>query len=414
MNITDYINRVKDIELTCAIPVLPKLNLLSEKMIADFLGVERKVIRSIYGAHMAKLEELGARRVDLYEFTACGYNCESCKSGWFLSLDGYSLNVSRSFRYAFLYSKECVVYIDDILCKRQKLHRELDAVEKVVQPCNEDVDKKPANPSMTTAEIGDIISTEVTNDLCIFTNDTFGSIRTIMRDNDPWFVAADVCRALEINNNRMAVERLDDDEKADVSLTDTSSNGVKQKREMTIINEPGLYSLVLGSRKPEAKAFKRWITHDVIPSIRKNGAYIMGQETLSETELIARALIACNKIVEDQKIQIAELQCKNDILLANAQAWEYPSIVNAFMRKYACACCAGNFESAWSELYRNLQYKHHINLKIRKAKPNTSYMKRALPDELPIIAQTALAMCETAGLDVVAIINEVNVAHLTA
>lgn len=87
---------------------------------------------------------------------------------------------------------------------------------------------------------------------------------TILRDGEPWFVAADVCRALEIKNGRDAVAKLDDDEKG-VGLTDTPGGA----QEMTIVNEPGLYTLVLGSRKPEAKAFKRWITHEVIPSIRK-------------------------------------------------------------------------------------------------------------------------------------------------
>jgi prophage antirepressor-like protein len=81
-----------------------------------------------------------------------------------------------------------------------------------------------------------------------FTNTEFGEVRTMMRDGEPWFVAADVCRALELTNNRMAVDRLDEDEKADVSLTDTSSNGVTQSRTFTIINEAGLYALVLGSR----------------------------------------------------------------------------------------------------------------------------------------------------------------------
>lgn len=111
------------------------------------------------------------------------------------------------------------------------------------------------------------------NELKIFENEQFGQVRVVQRDGEPWFVAADVCRVLEISNNRDALNRLDDDEKAAVGLTDISSNGVKQKREFTIVNEPGLYSLVLGSRKPEAKGFKRWITHEVIPAIRRHGAY---------------------------------------------------------------------------------------------------------------------------------------------
>lgn len=106
------------------------------------------------------------------------------------------------------------------------------------------------------------------NELQIFNNNQFGEIRTTIKDGEPWFVAADVCRALEIANNRDALTRLEQDEKG-VALTDTPGG----TQEVTIVNEPGLYALVLGSRKPEAKAFKRWVTHEVIPSIRKHGMY---------------------------------------------------------------------------------------------------------------------------------------------
>ena len=107
------------------------------------------------------------------------------------------------------------------------------------------------------------------NNMQIFQNEAFGEIRTLLIDGEPWFVAADVCKALELGNPSMTVERLDDDEKG-ISTIDTLGG----KQCMAIINEPGLYSLVITSRKPEAKAFKRWITHEVIPSIRKHRAYI--------------------------------------------------------------------------------------------------------------------------------------------
>lgn len=106
-------------------------------------------------------------------------------------------------------------------------------------------------------------------DLTTFKNETFGEVRTVMRDGEPWFVAADVCRALEIGNPSDAMRRLDEDEKALVSI-----EGMSRGNDLTnIVNEPGLYALVLGSRKPEAKAFKRWITHEVVPTIRRHGAY---------------------------------------------------------------------------------------------------------------------------------------------
>lgn len=118
------------------------------------------------------------------------------------------------------------------------------------------------------------------NDLQIFENKDFGKVRTVTLNGAPWFVAADVCRALDIANSRDAVKRLDDDERGVVS-TDTLG-GVQ---EMTVVNESGLYSLVLGSRKPEAKQFKRWITHEVIPTIRKTGGYVNNDDLFVNTYL---------------------------------------------------------------------------------------------------------------------------------
>ena len=107
------------------------------------------------------------------------------------------------------------------------------------------------------------------SNLMIFENPEFGAVRSILIDGDPWFVAADVCKALELEKTNRALSRLDDDEKGAHSV---STPGGRQR--MSIISESGLYSLILGSRKPEARAFKRWITHEVIPSIRKHGAYM--------------------------------------------------------------------------------------------------------------------------------------------
>lgn len=125
------------------------------------------------------------------------------------------------------------------------------------------------------------------NEIQIFERAEFGQIRTTTIDDEPWFVAADVCRALELNNVSRAVDRLDDDEK----MTLTSSEGHSGQRggaqSMNMVNEPGLYTLVLGSRKPEAKAFKRWITHEVLPAIRRTGAYATNARLLEAAQLLA-------------------------------------------------------------------------------------------------------------------------------
>lgn len=121
------------------------------------------------------------------------------------------------------------------------------------------------------------------SNLQIFNDARFGEIRSIMQGEEVLFVAADVCRALEIGNSRQAITRLDEDEKADVILNDGSQN-----RKMNVVNEYGLYNLVLASRKPEAKQFKRWITHEVIPAIRKTGGYRSTISSLKAREIEAR------------------------------------------------------------------------------------------------------------------------------
>lgn len=119
------------------------------------------------------------------------------------------------------------------------------------------------------------------NALKVFENVEFGAVRTMLREGEPWFVSIDVCNALGLSNSRKAVSRLDNDEKMTVTSSDGHSGQRGGAQMLTIVNESGLYSLVLSSRKPEAKAFKRWITHEVIPSIRQTGMY-MTRETMAK------------------------------------------------------------------------------------------------------------------------------------
>jgi anti-repressor protein len=108
------------------------------------------------------------------------------------------------------------------------------------------------------------------------------AVRTVPIDGEPWWVLTDVCKVLGLGNSHMTADKLDADEKAAVNITDTSSKGTTQGRKVTVVSESGLYAVILLSRKPEAKQFKRWITHEVIPAIRKHGAY-MSAETIEKT-----------------------------------------------------------------------------------------------------------------------------------
>ena len=143
------------------------------------------------------------------------------------------------------------------------------------------------------------------DDVTIFRKDEFGAVRAVTLDGEPWFVAADVCRALGLGNSRQTLSYLDDDEKG-VITSDTLGG----KQEMSTINEPGLYSLILRSRKPEAKAFKRWITHEVIPAIRKTGGYIAAKPDETPEEIMARALVVANETLARHKQQLEAANAK--------------------------------------------------------------------------------------------------------
>lgn len=157
------------------------------------------------------------------------------------------------------------------------------------------------------------------NELQIFKNNQFGNVRIVMKDQEPWFIAKDVCNCLEINNSRQALIRLDDDEKSSVILND----GTPGNPEKSIVNEYGLYNLVLSSRKQEAKEFKRWITHDVIPQIRKTGQYVANIPRTLPDALRAYA----NEVEEHNKAKALIEEQKPKVLFADSVAASHTSIL---------------------------------------------------------------------------------------
>lgn len=117
-------------------------------------------------------------------------------------------------------------------------------------------------------------------------------VRSILMDGEPWFVGRDVALALGYEAPRdVIIRRVDKEDKASVAISATPG---QQRRVTSFINESGLYTLILGSQLESAKRFKRWVTHDVLPSIRKHGGYIYGQENMTDDEIMSRALIMAN------------------------------------------------------------------------------------------------------------------------
>lgn len=149
-----------------------------------------------------------------------------------------------------------------------------------------------------------------------FNSDQFGQLRAIQDESgEPWFVAKDICNALGLANTTEALRGLDDDEVSNFINSEVAQNGGRAPR---IINEPGFYKLVLKSRKPEAKAFQRWVTHEVLPSIRKKGGYIAAAADETPEQIMARAVLLAQDTIARQKAQIEELKPK--ALFADAVA----------------------------------------------------------------------------------------------
>ncbi len=163
------------------------------------------------------------------------------------------------------------------------------------------------------------------NKLKIFENQEFGKIRSVMVNNEPYFVGKDIAEVLGYSNTRKAIQDHVDEDDRGVTKCDTLG-GIQ---ELTIINESGLYSLILSSKLPNAKLFKRWVTSEVLPSIRKNGGYLAGQEDMNEDEIMAKAILYANRKIEDLKrsnnlleVQNSQLTVANEIMKPKADYFD--------------------------------------------------------------------------------------------
>lgn len=144
--------------------------------------------------------------------------------------------------------------------------------------------------------------------LMAFENAAFGTIRAARVDGEPWFVAKDVCDALGLSNTTEALRNLDADEVSNISNSEVAQNGGRAPR---VISEPGFYKLVMRSRKPEAKQFQRWVTHEVLPAIRRTGGYIAAKPDDTPEEIMARALLVANDTMARQRERIEGLAAEN-------------------------------------------------------------------------------------------------------
>lgn len=151
------------------------------------------------------------------------------------------------------------------------------------------------------------------NELQIFNNEEFGTIRIKTIDGEPWFVAKDVADKLGYAQTSNMMKRIDEEDSKSSIL-----DGMNMKS--SLINESGLYSAIIGSKLDSAKRFKHWVTSEVLPSIRKNGGYIANQENLTPEQIVANALIVAQNIISQKNKQIEEMRPKADFFDAVADS----------------------------------------------------------------------------------------------
>lgn len=206
-----------------------------------------------------------------------------------------------------------------------------------------------------------------------FNHPEFGNLRCIEIDGEPWFVGKDVAMALGYAKTENAIARhVDKEDKTLTPFQGGCSTGIQK---MTIINESGLYSLILSSKLESAKRFKRWVTSEVLPCIRKHGGYIVGQENMPKEVLLAHAVLESQKIIEENAREIAKLH--NECSLLNDQVEHSQEIIDAFSKNITPSekraildrlmtwhhgAVAG---SRWTVLYREFEAKYHFNLDVR-------------------------------------------------
>lgn len=199
------------------------------------------------------------------------------------------------------------------------------------------------------------------NELKIFNNEQFGQVRVLEKDGEPWFVAKDVCNILELTNTTVTISRLDSDE-----VTKLNLGGLVG--ETNFVNEYGLYSLVLGSRKQEAKNFKRWITHEVIPLIRKTGTYQLEPKTpIQLLELQLEALKEIDNKVDAVNKDLQEFKLDMPILGIECDK------ITATVKKKGVECLGGKDSKAYHDKSIRGKIYSDIHRQLKREFAVTSY-----------------------------------------
>ena len=294
----------------------------------------------------------------------------------------------------------------------------------------EELERQQELQEQQEQQVSDVVSVTDSNAECkleVFRNSEFGDLNTIVIDGEPWFIGKEVAEKLGYSNTKKAINtHIDIVDKMVITRTMLSKDpkmGTLEipNRGLACINESGLYSLILSSKLESAKRFKHWITSEVLPSIRKHGAY-MTEQTLEQALLSPDFLIQlASKLKEEQEHNKRLTQKNKELATTNAalskeiNTWNPREVLNSLVRSYAAKVCNNKVSYAWGNLYKKVEYKLHINLRARKdnnGKRGGAIIDTIRNEEWNDIVAVAVAMCEEVGIDVGKVIGKTNVEML--
>ncbi|HBF2276018.1 TPA: Bro-N domain-containing protein [Clostridioides difficile] len=243
----------------------------------------------------------------------------------------------------------------------------------------------------------------------VFKNEQFGEIRVLEKGGEPWFVGKDVAEMLGYSNSRDALKKHIDEEDKGVAKCDT----LRGRQILTIINESGLYSLILSSKLAEAKKFKRWVTNEVLPTIRRHGAYLTDdkiEEILSNPDTIIKLATELKEKREKIKQLETEVVHKEDVIIGlveDISLAEKRQRINQIV-KYKVE--PKNFSKRWNLLYDEFEKKYHLDLKRRinncDIKPKIRNKIDYIDREMSMIPQLYEITCKLFENDVEELKNE--------
>jgi prophage antirepressor-like protein len=203
------------------------------------------------------------------------------------------------------------------------------------------------------------------NKLQIFNNDEFGEIRTAVVNNEPMFCLIDICKALELSNSRIVADRLDEDERRKLDLP--------RQGETWFVTESGLYAVILRSDKPNAKKFRKWVTSEVLPSIRKTGSYNKPMSTAEKIQLLAQGNEELNERVDMVDGRVTDLE--NNMTLDYGQQ----VVIGDEVNKVVINALSGKNSAAYKEIGRkvfsecNSDIKHYFHVNARNNIPKKRF-----------------------------------------